>query len=268
MLRTCAGTRFALIQAVLPDAVELSAPDFEHQVSRLYTQVWQRVRDLQASAPLRCWNYIPGIHRRDERGLDRYMVFNAGRHRALSRWMGTSDFEGKLVTASAVGTHTRDFVLHVLSGPAAGRPLENPRQVPAYRYSRWYGPRPPCFARALVLPPQAPLQGALLIGGTASVVGEATRHEGQVEAQLTETLRNLASLLAAWREVEEPDPGLLALVRQARVYVPAGADRHYLIQQILRHLTGLDCLEVMTADLCRANLLVEIEGLTASAEPG
>ena len=37
-----------------------------------------------------------------------------------------------------------------------GTPVENPRQVSAYRYPRQYGPQPPSFARAMLPPPSVP----------------------------------------------------------------------------------------------------------------
>ena len=50
-----------------------------------------------------------------------------------------------------------------------GTPVENPRQVSAYRYPREYGPQSPTFARALLPPsPRVPL----LLSGTASIDGK------------------------------------------------------------------------------------------------
>ena len=40
------------------------------------------------------------------------------------------------------------LALRFLAGTVAPRPLENPRQVPAWRYSRRFGPRSPTFSRA------------------------------------------------------------------------------------------------------------------------
>ena len=60
--------------------------------------------------------------------------------------------------------------------------------MPSYRYSRRFGPRPPCFARATVLhlgaAGDAPL---VLVGGTASIRGEDSVHVGNVRGQVLET---------------------------------------------------------------------------------
>lgn len=73
--------------------------------------------------------------------------------------------------------------------------MENPRQVAAYRYSEEFGPRPPSFARATVVPAADAANAGpalLLVGGTAAVVGERSVSDGGVEGQMEETLRNLA----------------------------------------------------------------------------
>ncbi len=98
-------------------------------------------------------------------------------------------------TASAVGIKGSDLSIHCLALEEPGTPVENPRQTPAWQYSARYGPLPPCFSRATIVD----LAGrrTLLIGGTASVVGEDSRHAGQFDAQVEETLLNLEALIRA-----------------------------------------------------------------------
>ena len=81
-------------------------------------------------------------------GLDRYMVFNAGRFDGYAQWLCASDGFGRLLpTASAVGVISDDLVIYCLASDTRGTPVENPRQKPAYKYSQRYGPMPPCFSR-------------------------------------------------------------------------------------------------------------------------
>ena len=100
--------------------------------------------------PVRFWNFVPGIHADMGDGLDRYMVFNAGRFAAFCDWFGpAATFNRHVPTASAVGIAQRRRSSSTRSATLeAGVPVENPRQMPAYSYSRRYGPLPPCFARA------------------------------------------------------------------------------------------------------------------------
>ena len=87
-------------------------------------------------------------------------------------------------------------------------------------------------------------------------MGEATRHPGDLPAQLEETLANLAALA---RSVAGggPQRELLARFTGVRVYVPRHADVPA-VRTACRSAFG--AVESWTADLCRHDLLVEIEG--------
>ena len=63
-------------------------------------------------------------------------------------------------------------------------PLENPRQLAAWRYPRQYGPRPPTFARAMLAPDAVRLP--LMLSGTGAVVGHASLQDDDLQAQLGE----------------------------------------------------------------------------------
>ena len=211
--------------------------------------------------PVRFWNFLPspGIPVGD--GLDRYMVFNAGRHDAYAQWYGTQrDFSHSLATASAVGVASDDYVLYCLASESPGVPIENPRQTSAWLYSRRYGPRPPCFARATI----AKLGGRpqLLIGGTASILGEDSAHLGDADAQLHETLRNIAALIAAARrDTAESAKALLARMTSLRVYIREAADTATILSTVDRVCGEGAVVEAAIASVCRPELLVEIEAI-------
>ena len=193
---------------------------------------------LRASGhhPVRFWNFVPGIHADMGGGLDRYMVFNAGRYAAFEEWFGQAAlFTRTVPTASAVGIGSGALAIHALGGRDAGLPVENPRQVPAYRYSARYGPIPPCFARGTIVRglPARPDEGGdgpvLLVGGTASIVGEDSLHDRDARQQALETFENLAELVAAARrqiggarrrEPRRAAGGLRRLHRAARLHRP------------------------------------------------
>ena len=85
--------------------------------------------------------------------------------------------------------------------------------------------------------------------------------------QADETLENLRTLLLAARRragiPDRPDGAdPLAAFRSLRVYHPAIADRPWIAAAMQRRFTGLTWpLELLRADLCRAELLIEIEGV-------
>ncbi|MCO6437618.1 MAG: hypothetical protein J5J06_11060 [Phycisphaerae bacterium] len=228
--------------------------------------------------PIRFWNALPGIHDALSEEMDRYLVFNAGRHAVYSNWYnGGSSFASSIATATAVGSAGTDLVVHVLATSVPGRPVENPRQIPSYKYSSRYGPFPPCFARAMVAPRGFGETPTLLVGGTSSVRGESSLHEFDARRQTLETIENLAAVLGeALRMQGRSDTvGRVVDVSSAlrrfdsvRIYHSRPSDLDVILDTISPHLDHLDPeqIEVVRADICRAELVVEIEG-TASLAP-
>ncbi|MBX3727135.1 MAG: pteridine-dependent deoxygenase [Xanthomonadales bacterium] len=198
---------------------------------------------------LRCWNYLDAINEGDGDG-ERYRQFSIGRAEGIAR-LDCTDYPA----ATAIGRvdGVRELVVFALAAQAPGLPVENPRQVSAYRYPRQYGPVPPSFARAMRLASPRP---SLLISGTASVVGHATLHESVVE-QTEETLRNLDALVAQAGMGRTLSHGDICL----KAYLRHGADLEAVRARLA--VAGLDVSRILflEGDICRHDLLVEIDGV-------
>jgi enamine deaminase RidA (YjgF/YER057c/UK114 family) len=203
---------------------------------------------------LRVWNYLPAINR-DEHGSERYRQFNCARQLAL-RACGRGQ-HGTVPAASALGSPLASpLVVYFLAGRTAPTFVENPRQVSAYHYPREYGRHRPAFSRATLLRQRTGL--ALFISGTASIVGHRSLHLGDTAAQTRETLANIEALLAqANRAARGARFELSALA--CKVYVRRPADLP-LVQAELDAALGGDARVIyLQADICRQDLLVEIE---------
>lgn len=253
------GDEYTLVSILVPDAHALPPDTLHERVRDAYLSVAATL-NAQQRHPVRFWNFVPHIHTPSGDELDRYMVFNGGRFAACEHWHGSpNDFDHTLASASGVGVLGTDMAIHCLAADRAGMPVENPRQVPAYKYSRRYGPRPPCFARATCL--ARPVDGAtwLLVAGTASIRGELTVHQGDVDAQTIETLDNLDALLAA-AEARRETPGV-ARVTSLRVYIVRPDDLAVVRDRIDERYGCIADIQFARAELCRADLLVEIEGI-------
>ena len=167
---------------------------FQQRVFEAYQTVFEEIEARAPSQPVRFWAFVPGIHDDLGAGLDRYMAFNAGRYGAFAAHFGRPTVFGRSVpTASAVGVQGNQFVLHCLAAAQPGAPVENPRQVPAYHYSRRFGPMPPAsHARRCSGASDEPL---LIVGGTASITGRSVT--SAMQEQSRETLRDLGSVVAS-----------------------------------------------------------------------
>ena len=256
------------------DAAQLPAAMLEQAV----TDAYQALASVLAQAgchPVRFWNFIPGIHAAmdvdrsaasegEAHPRDRYMVFNAGRFAAFASAYGSpAAFSRSLPTASAVGVFDGPLVIHALGLESPGAPLENPRQVPAYSYSRRYGPLPPCFARATLVQIPREERPSLLVGGTASILGEDSIHVRDPRRQAVETFENLSKLVESARvsagSPDRSDP--LSAFRELRVYIVREQDADVLRTMVSERFPAGTRVEYAQADLCRQELLVEIEGL-------
>jgi chorismate lyase/3-hydroxybenzoate synthase len=260
----------ALITARLAEAVGLDAAALSARVAEQYASIAAMLAELDRH-PIRFWNYVPGIVDPLGPEIDRYMAFNRGRYEAYAGLHGApGGFAHAIPTASAVGITGPDLVIQCLASDRPGTPIENPRQTASWCYSRRYGPRPPCFARGTL----ATLAGrrVLLLGGTASIVGEESRHVGDRAAQIEEALTNMDALIAhavgqshaAGTAQAGPGagrPGGLTLLTDARIYVVDPADAPLVEQALLSRAGRPVRLETVVARVCRPELTVEIEGV-------
>lgn len=268
-LQIAATTRVHGEHALLTLCVEradgLPPLAFQQLACMAYNLARRVVADFGPSFhPVRIWNFLPKIRTECGDDLDRYMVFNAGRFAAMYDWYACgTEFSTSIAAATGVGHEGDDLQVHLLASAGPGRPVENPLQTPAYRYSEAYGPLPPCFARATRCETASGLP-SLLVGGTASVKGELSLHKGDVAAQTKETLTNLRALITA-AELERSGEDPLTLFDSVRVYLVKDE-----LLEIVRPLVesvfervGASSIEWFRADICRPELLVEIEGTCA-----
>lgn len=245
----------------------LDMPEADANLAEAAEQAYRDIfATLQATGfghLLRLWNYLPRINAQTG-GLERYRQFNVGRQQAFLA-AGHSAFEGA-PAACAIGTAQGELRVRFLAGHERPLAVENPRQVSAYRYPSCYGPRAPTFSRAALARLGAG-QVALLVSGTASIVGHETRHAGDVRAQTQETLANLRAVLAA---AQPRCSAVLALADlQPCVYVRHAQDQAA-VQQALDAAWGAASPAArsavyLQADICRADLLVEVEGHISAA---
>lgn len=244
---------------------DVSAQAFERLVEDAYQAIFDRLRSASVM-PIRFWAFIPGIHTDLGDGLDRYMAFNSGRYAAYKARLGEPAVaKGHLPTASAIGISGDRFFLHCLASTAVATQVENPRQIPAYRYSRRYGPVAPSFSRSSIVETAAG-ERLLLVAGTASILGEDSRHREDLPHQAQETFVNLATLIAAAERREGPldEAGVASALRtfhDIRIYHPRLSDRPAILERVRENFSPACRVEILQASLCRSELLIEIEGI-------
>jgi chorismate lyase / 3-hydroxybenzoate synthase len=247
-------TVFRTAETVAGFAVARAGDSLESAAQELYRRVFAATRGAHL---YRLWNYVPQINAL-EGGLENYRKFCRGRSLAFEEQFGAG-FQRQLPAASAVGTNAGPLALAFLAGAAVPRHFENPRQVPAFEYPPDYGPRPPSFSRATLV--AAGTRRQVFISGTAAIRGHATVAVHHLDGQLPCTVENLqliAETAGAGANLGFAD----GWQRTFKVYIRHAADFAAVRQHLERHLVQPgDEVTYLQADLCRADLLVEIEGV-------
>lgn len=242
-LRWSAGGGW-LFAAIELDEREHGGPAATAQLA--YERLHRFVATRSEQHVQRVWNYLGAINQ-GEGDAERYKHFCDGR----AAGMGDFFAEG-FPAATAIGHHGDEHRLQIylLACDQPGQRVENPRQVSAWRYPRQYGRTPPSFARAMSLP----ARDVLAISGTAAVVGHASAHQDDLDAQLAETLTNLEALLASAGMAAGFDTH-----SPLKAYVRHRADAPRVREFLHTRLPGVPVL-MLHGDICRNELLVEIDG--------
>ena len=236
-------------------SVEEQDGDIESAAATAYERLLTCVRPSEHPYLLRIWNYFAAINE-GEGDDERYRRFCVGRARAVDGM-----FNDPPPAATAIGTDgAPDRVqLIALCASAPAQALENPRQTPAWRYPREFGPVSPGFSRGALLDAESD-SPRLLASGTASIVGHVSQHAGDVGAQLRESLANLDALLAeGQRKAGRAFP--LSNCEALRVYLRRPGDLAIAREAIAASGLPQDRVIYLRGDICRRELDVEIEGV-------
>ncbi|QCB47003.1 hypothetical protein [Hydrogenophaga sp. PAMC20947] len=251
--RSADGVLFGAL--ALPEVGEGPADStaaLRHISELAYARIF-RLLDAQGLPHLwRVWNYIPDINGA-QAGLERYRQFNLGRGDAFERC--ARSVTEQVPAACALGVGGGPLSIAFMAGATPVVPIENPRQVSAYRYPDVYGPRSPTFSRAALA--HLPGQALFFVSGTASIVGHETLHLGDVVAQTMESLNNVEAVLFEANRIAR-DGGFSLSDLVYRVYVRDAADAPAVTAAMRERLGAVEMLCVQ-ADVCRSDLLVEVE---------
>lgn len=224
---------------------------------------------------VRIWLYFGGITS-DEAGTERYRELN----RARTDFFANLSFGGRLTmpgqtsdfypASTGIGTLGRGLVtacqaMQTSRSDVHLLPLENPLQTPSFDYGQEYSLKSPKFSRAMAM--VIGDYATTWISGTASIVNSETVHLGDVEKQTHQTIDNIRNLIAPENFERQGLPGFgagLDDIAKLRVYIKHQEDYEKCRAICDERLGGLPTIYAV-ADVCRPDLLVEIEGVAFSA---
>lgn len=245
-----------------------------------FREVAERLRSLGVGFDrvVRSWLYLGDIVGLED-GLQRYHELNRARtdfYRGVdfARALGLRSPGDRAYPASTgIGTGGRDVVVSSIAvsaepGRIAFLPLENPLQTSACDYAGRYGRESPKFSRAMAVVGSSSV--TIFVSGTASITGSETRWFGDVERQTHQTLDNIEELVSEANFARHGRPGIgakLGDLALARVYLKRPED-YGRARAVCEARLGELPTAYAVADVCRPDLLVEIEGIAFAKAPG
>jgi enamine deaminase RidA (YjgF/YER057c/UK114 family) len=217
---------------------------------------------------VRQWNYVDGILGSSPFNncrMQHYQIFNEVRNSYYSQNRKIKSFPA----ATGIGMNSSLVGLdcYAIGNPSVIQviPVSNPNQQDSYQYGQevlvgepFIRKQPPQFERAVLL--KSATISKLIISGTASIIGQRTIGIGDVDLQTRITIENIEALASRTNldihclNVEEyPDK-----YSYLRVYVKNRSDIPVVKELCIKHFGDIPATFVQ-ADICRDNLLVEIE---------
>ncbi len=217
---------------------------------------------------VRQWNYIEDITSLsvNSQKYQHYQVFNDVR----SDYYNKSKFNNGYPSATGIGTEAFGVIINFIAVSNASNvkliPVVNPEQIDAHRYSQKvlvgeeYHKSSPKFERGkLVVTDEG---SKMYISGTAAIVGEDTLFPGDVEKQTMVTINNIKQLVKNALTLQSKDTQLSDRNKYTyiRAYVKYKKDIDIVMEICEKHFAS-ECFQYLISDICRDDLLVEIEGL-------
>ncbi len=215
---------------------------------------------------VRQWNYIGNILT-IKNGAQNYQVFNEVRNDFYQKYRTINGYPAATGIGMKIGGVSIDFCAIMAKEPINMKPINNPDQVNAYEYGQEVLKgvpgngkikHPPQFERALLIPGR--MRSTLFVSGTAAIIGQDIIGVEDVDKQTIVTIENINKLTDKKRFGEmgtnpDPDWGKFILLR---VYVKNQNDFEKVKEICHERFPDVPAIFI-ESDICRDNLLVEIE---------
>ena len=215
----------------------------ESLANNMYIYLFDVLNYYGFKYPFRIWNFVPYINS-GEGDNEVYKKFCTGRLNAFNELqLPSSEFP----SASCVGTKNGRGSITIFASKVKPTHVQNKNQINAFDYPRKYGPSSPSFARATSLCIDE--HDYFFISGTSSILGHATIGK-DLDTQLNVTEDNIKHLLKSEHNKSKP--------KFLTAYVRNKSDYPIVANWLDRTFPNVKNV-IVAADICRSQLLVEVE---------
>lgn len=235
-----------------------SSGDIGEQSAKVFDRIGNILEreSFAVSDIVRQWNYIDHITSVSE-GIQNYQLFNDAR----SDFYETTEWSNGYPAATGIGCDSGGVmvVVYAIKGfKGVGKPIDNPLQIPAHKYSgkvlasgKEAVRTTPKFERGRLL------GNIVFVSGTAAIKGENSEFSDDARVQAKEAIDVVEHLVAPSNISKDCVNFRFDLLR---VYVRRPQDME-VIQNIFKaHFRDIPT-HFLIADICRPELLLELEGV-------
>ena len=208
------------------------------------------IAKLEKMEIVKIWHFIPELLSKYNNDKTNYSLLCESRETVYKDYFKNFNFPA----ATAIGIKGKKILIYFFAGRFSKyKVIENKRQVSSYLYPQQIFKEKPMFSRAVSIDNVKSGVSKILISGTASIKGYESMHSLNLKEQLNEALKNYETLISLNNNTSNI----------SRIYISNINDEDKLwIQQKLEKVFGMDRFIIVYGDICRKELIIEVEGVS------
>jgi uncharacterized protein YueI len=258
----------------------LMSDDSQQSIGEQSKHIFEKIasifehENMPIDSIVRQWNYIPYITKITD-GTQHYQEFNDAR----SHFYGLAKWTNGYPSATGIGTYTNRVVIDLFAVKPKNESVEihsldNKLQTAAHNYSAdvlFYNnikqnsaPTTPKFERAKII--SGIPETLVYISGTAAIRGEESLENIGISKQTTNTLENIEFLILNNNLLSTNADYIKKMEwKSLRVYLKEAGYYEKAKEIVTEKYPNIPSVYLL-GDICRENLLVEIEGVVTIME--
>ena len=219
------------------------------KIINAYNNLFEIAR-LEKMEIVKIWHFIPELLSKYNNDKTNYSLLCESREIVYKDYFKNFNFPA----ATAIGIKGKKILIYFFAGKFSKyKVIENKRQVSSYLYPQQIFKEKPMFSRAVSIDNVKSGVSKILISGTASIKGYESMHSLNLKEQLNEALKNYETLISLNNNSSNI----------SRIYITNINDEDKLwIQQKLEKVFGMDRFIIVYGDICRKELIIEVEGVS------
>jgi chorismate lyase/3-hydroxybenzoate synthase len=219
------------------------------KIKNEYDEIFKIIKQEKMDI-IKIWHYFPDLLKSYSDKKTNYSLLCEAREIIFKDYY--TDFS--YPAATVIGIEGDKILIYFLAASCKKYDvIENKRQVSSYDYPQNIFFEKPMFSRAVKFISKSCGGEKIVISGTASIKGYETLHSDEVLKQLDEALRNYKTFVG----IKNNSTNI------CRIYLSKSQENNY--SDIVKKLDkefGNNQYLVLKGDICRKDLLIELEGIS------